>query len=231
MNHETLIEQTRDGYDRMARDWSGTRMNFWHELTDLVTQRISPKMKILDLGCGNARFFREISSYDIEYLGCDASKGLIEQAHEYHPELMLTVCDARHTPYMDNSFDLVVSFAVAHHFPGRKSQEDFFKEIERLLLPGGAAVVSTWNIWKTRKDKIIKDYLKYKPRNLSWQLGDTMMDFTHHSKTRFVHAFTKKSFARRALAGGLLVLEEKTVARASKKGIEENFVLILQKPN
>jgi ubiquinone/menaquinone biosynthesis C-methylase UbiE len=216
-SREQLVEQTRDGYDRMAKDWAGTRMNFWSELTQMVTARLSPGMKILDLGCGNARFYREISELTLIYQGADISEGLIEQAHKYHPELELVVCDARHTPYQDNSFDIVVSFAVAHHFPGRKAQEDFFKEIYRVLAPGGTAVVTTWNIWKTRKRKILKDYLKHKLGNIDWKLGDTMMDFTHHKETRFVHAFTQREFRARAEAAGLTILEEKIVERASKK--------------
>ena len=188
------------------------------------------ELKLLDLGCGNARFYRQVSELTLIYQGCDISKGLIEQAHKYHPELELAVCDARHTPYQDNSFDIVVSFAVVHHFPGKEAQEDFFKEIYRVLTPGGTAVVTTWNIWKTRKPKILEDYLKHKPKNFAWRLGDTMMDFTHHKETRFVHAFTQREFRARARVSGLTVLEERIVERASKKGSEENFVLILKKP-
>ncbi len=236
-SREELVEQTRDGYDRMAKDWAGTRMNFWHELTELVTKEISTRsclaekeLKLLDLGCGNARFYRQVSELALMYQGCDISRGLVEQAHKYHPELPLEVCDARCTPYADNSFDIVVSFAVVHHFPGKSAQEDFFKEIYRVLAPGGTAVVTTWNIWKTRRAKIFKDYLKYKLHNPRWKLGDTMMDFTHHKETRFVHAFTQKIFGARAEASGLIVAEELVVERASKKGSEENFVLILKKP-
>ena len=243
-SREELVEQTRDGYDRMAKDWAGTRMNFWSELTELVTNEISirqtfrqdlaetylDELRLLDLGCGNARFYRQVSELTLMYQGCDISKGLVEQAHKYHPELPLEVCDARCTPYSDNSFDIVVSFAVAHHFPGKSAQEDFFKEIYRVLAPGGTAVVTTWNIWKTRRAKIFKDYIKYKPRNPSWKLGDTMMDFTHHKQTRFVHAFTQREFKDRALSSGLVVEKEMVIERASKKGSEENFVLILKKP-
>jgi SAM-dependent methyltransferase len=234
---ENLVTLTKNGYDRMAKDWAGTRMNFWTELTEIVYSQIDSassdlkkdELRLLDLGCGNARFYRELSERTLIYQGSDISEGLIAQAHKYHPELELSVCDARATQYADQSFDMIVSFAVVHHLPGKAPQEDFFKEIHRLLVPGGTAVVTTWNIWKTRKKKIFGDYIRNKPRDFGWRLGDTMMDFTHHKRTRFVHAFTKSSFKARAIASGLTVGEELTVERASKKGSEENFVLVLKK--
>ena len=101
-NRENLVELTKNGYDKMAKDWAGTRMNFWTELTSLVTSKIKSGDRLLDLGCGNARFYREVQDFDIEYFGSDISEGLIAQAKKYHPLLDLRAEDARHTDYQNN---------------------------------------------------------------------------------------------------------------------------------
>jgi SAM-dependent methyltransferase len=233
---EYLVEQTKQGYNKMAKDWAGTRMNFWHELTSLVHTEIDQKVRagiahphLLDLGCGNGRFYREVQDTPVVYFGCDVSEGLIQQAHKYHPELSLAACDARNTPYAENTFDVIVSFAVLHHFPGRHAQRDVLSEIERLLTPGGRAVVTVWNIWKTRKGLIWRHYLQYFFSSHPFALGDVVMDFTHHKGTRFVHGFTKRELRRLVKKTGLRLVSLETKHRESKKGSEENFVLILEK--
>jgi len=54
-------------------------------------------MKLLDVGCGNGRLLASLSTKlgSFEYLGVDASLGMIEEAKKLHPEHTFTVCDMR----------------------------------------------------------------------------------------------------------------------------------------
>jgi hypothetical protein len=98
-----------------------------------------------------------------------------------------------------------------------------------VLSPGGAAVITSWNIWKTKKRFVLSQYLE-NLRTPGFVFGDTIMSFTHHKENRFVHAFRLSTLKKLARGAGLVVESASSVARASKKGREENFVLILKKP-
>lgn len=223
---ESLIALTRDGYDRMAKDWAGTRMNFWKEISSIAKTHIKGGDRVLDLGCGNARFYREVQDMNILYSGCDISALLLEQAKKYHPTLDLCLCNALSTPYEDASFNVVVSFAVAHHIPTASLQENFFKEIERLLVPGGTAILTVWNIWKTKKKFIIGEWWRHIREQNGMGLGDTIMGFTQHTDTRYVYAFTERSLRKRIAASGLSILD---ISYKGRVGGQENILVILQK--
>lgn len=222
---DNLIELTRNGYDRSARDWAGTRMNFWKELNEKIFPFIKKSKNLLDLGCGNARFYREIKDLNLKYSGLDISEGLIKEAQKYHPDLNLLCASAINTPYENNSFDCIVSFAVLHHIPSHEYREKFFKESYRLLEKDGFLILTVWNIWKTKKTQI-NNFFK---ENTDADLGDLIMDFSQHKKMRYVYGFKKEELEALAKKTGFSNTKIETVARKSKKGDEENFLLIAQK--
>jgi tRNA (uracil-5-)-methyltransferase TRM9 len=220
-----LIELTRDGYNRSAKDWAGTRMNFWQELGDFSLPYISGNL--LDIGCGNARFFRVVQQKEnISYTGCDISEKLLEEAHKYHPELSLSVCPATNLPHEDDSFDSLVSFAVLHHIPGNKEQKKFFEEAARVLKPGGIFIVSVWNIRKTRKE-LSHAGLTFEGEHLGE--GHTLMNFSQHKTARYVYGFTEEELKDLIKESPFALKEFTTLERTSKKGEEENFVMVLRK--
>src|SRR5664279_2581210 len=50
--------------------------------------------------------------------------------------------DARHMPFPDGSFDVVLSNVCLHNIPGTKGRTEACREIGRVLRPGGVALVS-----------------------------------------------------------------------------------------
>jgi ubiquinone/menaquinone biosynthesis C-methylase UbiE len=220
-----LIELTRDGYNRSAKDWAGTRMNFWEELASFTLPHLTGRL--LDIGCGNARFFRVVEKKgDILYSGCDISEKLLEEAQKYHPEIPLTASSATSLPYKDSSFDCAVSFAVLHHIPGNKEQKKFFEEAARVLVSGGIFIVSVWNIRKTRKE-LSRAGLTFEGENLGE--GHTLMNFSQHKTARYVYGFTEEELKNLIKESPFTLEEFTTLERTSKKGEEENFVLVLRK--
>jgi ubiquinone/menaquinone biosynthesis C-methylase UbiE len=223
---QKLITDTKDGYNRMAKDWAGTRMNFWSELSLITLPYIQSGTTLLDFGCGNGRFYREIQDKTVTYTGCDISKGLLEQAWKHHPELDLHECSVLDTPFQDNHFDTLVSFAVLHHIPGKENHMKFFEEIHRVLKPGGIAVVSIWNIWKTRKSFIFKEYLRHLRQRDGLGFGDTIMSFTQHKNSRYVYSFSQKEIHKLITKNSFHIIKEDRLVR---DGGEENFVFVIKK--
>ena len=60
--------------------------------------------KILDLGCGNGRWYKIFKEKKVDYFGLDNSEKLIEIAKENFPEAKFFVGDALNLPFPDNFF-------------------------------------------------------------------------------------------------------------------------------
>jgi SAM-dependent methyltransferase len=89
--------------------------------------------RVLDLGCGDQPFSRDLSHTD--YVGLD--KGPVPDGVRG---------DALSLPVSENTFDHVVSTQVLEHVP---EPFRFFSEIARVLKTGGTALITTnmmWNI-------------------------------------------------------------------------------------
>lgn len=100
--------------------------------------------RVLDVGCGTglltARILREATPRGI--VGCDFSRGMLEEAARNHPELPLVRGDALRLPFRDASFDAAVSTESFHWFP---DPDAALRELGRVLAPKGRLLVALVN--------------------------------------------------------------------------------------
>jgi ubiquinone/menaquinone biosynthesis C-methylase UbiE len=80
--------------------------------------------RVLDIPCGTGRFLRGLASHTPYLVGADVSRDMIDLSSKYQrvkrqPVNLLEYvqCDAKHLPFRNNSFDLVVSGRFLHHLP------------------------------------------------------------------------------------------------------------------
>jgi ubiquinone/menaquinone biosynthesis C-methylase UbiE len=100
---------------------------------------------ILDVGCGwgwfelfaHARGARSVVG--IEHTPADLETAL---RHVTLPGVTFKVGSATHLPFADHSIDTVVSWEVLEHIP-KRTEPDFFREVARVLRPGGSFYLST----------------------------------------------------------------------------------------
>jgi malonyl-CoA O-methyltransferase len=97
---------------------------------------------VLDLGCGTGRHALWLAAEGATVTGVDFSAGMLDAARRKPgaARVRFVVHDLdRPLPFEDGAFDLVVSGLVLEHLrdPGL-----FFREVRRVLRPGGRAVVS-----------------------------------------------------------------------------------------
>lgn len=97
---------------------------------------------VLDYGCGAGENACLLAACGAEVTGFDLSPISIEKAKR-RAELMglsekthFHVFPAGQTTYPDNSFDIVIGFAVLHHL--HMILGDVYREINRVLKPGGS---------------------------------------------------------------------------------------------
>ena len=78
----------------------------------------------------------------LEYAGKYARK------FQFSPHLVLG--DAVALPFRDGSFDFALSVATYHHIQGKEERQQAFRELYRVLRPGGEAFITVWNRWQPR---------------------------------------------------------------------------------
>jgi SAM-dependent methyltransferase len=92
--------------------------------------------RILDLGCGKARFAAHLSTRGTEVIGLDLSAALLGRAGGL-PRVRAT---ARRLPFTTASFDAVVAIEVFEHL-STLGLDQTLAEIARVLRPGGAVAI------------------------------------------------------------------------------------------
>ncbi len=133
---DTLLEATE--YDAMDL----TEVN-----TAFAKQAIAlgppEKALVLDAGTGPGRIPVLMCQMQPQWqiIAIDLAKSMLQIASQHvqqanlQSRIRLELVDAKHLPYEDEKFDMVVSNSLVHHLPDPAS---FFSEIKRVLKPNGA---------------------------------------------------------------------------------------------
>jgi len=213
----------RDDYNLISEDFSRTRQNPWPE-TKFLFDNIKRGNKILDLGCGNGRFYQFLKDKDIDYIGIDSSLRLIEKAKERYPDVDFRAADALNLPFSDNSFDKVFSIAVLHHIPSKEFRLKFLREAKRVLKNKGTLILT---VWKLRRKEEWLLFFKYTFLKL---IDKSKLDFKDILKPwgnktlRYYHWFSERELIKLVKKEGFKIKEVGIVK--NKKGNRQNIYLI-----
>ncbi len=99
--------------------------------------------RVLDLGCGTGYYYQTLQQRfpQAAVFGLDIASGMLQVAQHNNPGFNGLCADAENLPLADNSIDVLFSSLAiqwCQHLPA------LFGEIQRVLVPGGVAVVSTF---------------------------------------------------------------------------------------
>ena len=118
-------------------------------LTQLTRQYMDGR-RVLDLACGNGRWLDRFAPR--EYVGLDLNAPMIAEARRRYPaarrsHTRFILGDMTALPFPDASFEGVMSmFGAMGHLPP-EGQERMFREVHRVLAPGGVAIFTNGNLW------------------------------------------------------------------------------------
>src|SRR6185436_12797689 len=142
--------------------------------------------KILESGCGTGRWMAYFEKLGNQAYGIDDSPGPLAMARRHDPDMRLVRGNALHTPFPDNTFDASFSSYVAEHF--EEGPEELFREIHRVLKPGGLFfVVVPFN--NTFRRYLVNPFLMMLWEIWKWRgrgLGFTEFRYTHAEMEGFL---------------------------------------------
>lgn len=199
---QRLLKTTRNYYEQRARDFSASRQRDWPLFISLA-HYIKKGDRVLDLGCGNGRFYPLVSQKGASYLGVDTSKRLLQEAKNNYGSAEFQAGNILDLKLPPQPFDVVVLIAVLHHIPSGVLRQEALCNVAKLVKAGGLVLVTNWNLFQ---GKFFSLRLHY---NLKKVFGENKMDFNDviYKEKRYYHGFTKREIARLLRNAGLRVLK------------------------
>lgn len=223
-----ILQKNKENYNLIAEDFSKTRENPWEEFRPLFDHYLKKGERVLDLGCGNGRYFDWFKEKEVDYFGVDNSEKLIQNAKEKNPKAKFVYADAFELPFAGNSFDKVYCIAVLHHIPSKKLRMKFLEQIKKVLKPEGILILT---VWKINQKKEILTFIKYFFLKLfgfsKMDYKDVWKDWGNYSK-RYYHFFSKKELIKLIKNSGFKICESGVLK--NKKGNRQNFYITAKLP-
>lgn len=215
------LNTDREVFDKIAPGWYNRRHRtiFRRELDELAG--IWKKGRLLNIGCGHgADFLPFISSFELH--GLDFSREMLRFARRYAVKYDFRVDlvrgDAASLPYGNGVFDVAIAVATYHHLGDREQRSRAFRELFRVLKPGGEAFVTVWNRWQpafwfTPKDTYVK-----------WRTKNEVL-------YRYYHLFSRRELEQMAKKAGFILVKSyaESSSRFPVKLFARNICLRLKK--
>ena len=106
--------------------------------------------RILDVGCGDGELAVELATRGAIVTGIDASAEMIDaaagRAKKHNAEITFHVAMAEHLPFRAEQFDVVTAITILCFV---EDAAPVFREIGRVLRPGGRLVIGELGRWST----------------------------------------------------------------------------------
>lgn len=127
----------RQEYRKINRQWRDS-LTVYRDTIDKLTVK---NTYVLDIGCGHGNFLKPVYEKTVHTYGVDPNKDALAKNKLIKNKVVGVV---EYLPFRNNFFDLVVSEWVLEHLD---NPERAFREIYRVLKPGGKVIFLTPNVW------------------------------------------------------------------------------------
>ncbi len=199
MNSDTanrLLTINREFYNRFGDQFSATRQRLQPGVKKIL-ETIQNDVSVLDLGCGNGHFLRELirRGHAAPLLGVDFSLPLLRDAQSTPGVLFREVDLSQWTVdsgqwAVEGGWDVITMFATLHHIPSNEMRLDILRTVRKLMKADGKFILSNWQFLNSAKlrsriqawdrvginesDVDEGDYL------LDWRGGGEGLRYAHH---------------------------------------------------
>lgn len=154
------LQETINWYDEHASEYA-TKVDhiFNVDVYTAFTNKIIPKARILDLGCGSGRDAKHFFEDGYEVVGIDISQGLLNIAQKKNPDITFIKGSFLQLPFEDNTFDGIWAYASLVHLETTKDVLKALTECRRVLKPNGVMIVYVKQQLNTQKTSVVSDTL------------------------------------------------------------------------
>jgi len=193
---ESLLTINREFYNRFGDQFSATRRRLQPGVKKIL-DTIQADVSVLDLGCGNGHFLRELArrGHKAELLGVDFSLPLLRNAESTSKVLFREVDLSKLSVNseklsVDGGWDVITMFATLHHIPSTEMRFDILRTVRNLLKEEGKFILSNWQFLNSVKLKsriqpwdkvgINENDLDEGDYLLDWRSGGEGLRYAHH---------------------------------------------------
>lgn len=195
-----LIDLNREFYDQFGESFSATRQRLQPGVKKILDS-IKADESVLDLGCGNGFFLRELydRGHQAPLLGADFSLPLLQEAGST-PGVEFQVLDLMQLSAFSNQlsvtggWDVITMFATLHHIPSREVRLDILRTVQKLLKPNGKFILSNWQFLNSEKLKArVQPWSRVGLSDSDVDEGDYLLDWRSGGEgLRYAHQFSEK---------------------------------------
>lgn len=149
-DQKTNVYLSKEGYDLWAKQYNQSRgiLEAFEKGRFMMKTGDLRGKKALDLGAGTGRITESLLMNGADVCAIDVSEKMIEILKKDFPQAKATVGDVLNLPFEDDFFDLATAGFLLVHL---KEPEVFFREVYRVLKPGGSFILSNINQKKAPK--------------------------------------------------------------------------------
>lgn len=165
---DLLNQETTRFYQVQAGSFSDTRKAAWPgwEQCAGFLKQLGPRVRLLDLACGNARFerflLRKLSGVNWSFSAVDSCDELVSFCTDslsgvdfsyQQLDVVSALLDGSETLGLDCSgfYDACACFGFLHHVPGREVRARALRGLVGQVRPGGLVMVSLWQFEKSEQ--------------------------------------------------------------------------------
>jgi SAM-dependent methyltransferase len=218
MNSDTasrLLTINREFYNRFGDQFSATRQRLQPGVRKIL-ETIQADDSVLDLGCGNGNFLRELfgRGHKALLLGVDFSLPLLRDA-ESTPGVSFREADLSQLSVISyqlsatDYWSLITAFATLHHIPSTELRLDILRTVRKLMKPDGKFILSNWQFLNSAKLKSrIQPWDRVGINESDLDEGDYLLDWRSGGEgLRYAHQFSAEELSGLANQAGMRVVD------------------------
>jgi SAM-dependent methyltransferase len=129
-------------FDSLVESYRAGRLGYANDIYNhLVGYGLSPRHRILDVGCGTGLASAPLIENGYDVTGIDAADRMLDVAKAELPQAKWLHGRAESLPFEPRTFDVAISAQSFHHF----DEDIALSELRRVVRPGG--IIAIW--WKS----------------------------------------------------------------------------------
>ena len=218
---EKIIALNRQFYQKFGEQFSATRGRIQPGVRKIL-EGIGRDRAILDIGCGNGEFARQLADagHTAPYLGGDFSLPLLKDAMRVpgrFPAKFLTLditspdwsLITEHRLLNTEYWSLITCFATLHHIPSEEIRLQILRNVHERLAPDGQFIFSNWQFLNSeRLRKRIQNWDVVNINEADVDEGDYILDWRRGGTGyRYAHQYSEEELARLAEMSGFKIVD------------------------